>query len=392
MRLLLVVVFSAAAALYVAGAFQSFREESWARDTGSPLPPESALHPEANLRLVRSAFERSDYSDAMLPRLERAFDEAPTFYQPPLLLAAFHANRLEKPEVTGKSFEAALRRFPSNGRLHLTYAEWLLTPRPSAPYRSYRDEPGGPDRRATALEHLQRATELEVDLTQQALGLLVRFRVPAAEWADRLPRRDETKVLILHAVDRSPRDPAARRKLLEELVSEEPSVSLHRSTHYYAERWNEPDLAGQSAAKWLAASLEKGLGAEVAQATAAVVRSHLEANETERAYRLVRDTLAAMQDRSLSSEHAADLLSLVGDAYRNRASTAMAQAFFSEAVTLSQFHVPARLGLARTYRAAGELDAARRELQKILEIDPSNPQARQEIQELERALVRAPRR
>ena len=129
MRLLLILLFSAAGALYSVAAFHAYREETFARTTATDRLPEDAVHPEANLRVIREAIETRDYTDRLLPRLERALDEAPSFYQPPLLLAAFRANRLELPEQTARSFEAALSRFPSNGRLHLMYAEWLLTPR-----------------------------------------------------------------------------------------------------------------------------------------------------------------------------------------------------------------------------------------------------------------------
>jgi tetratricopeptide (TPR) repeat protein len=389
MRLLLLLIFSIAGGLYTIGAFHAYREETFARATTSDGLPESAVHPEANLRVIREAIDAKDYTDRLLPRLESALDEAPSFYQPPLLLAAFRANRLELPEQTGKSFEAALARFPSNGRLHLTYGEWLLTPRPTAPYRSYREKNDDAARTAKALDHVARATELEPDLTRQALGLLVRFRVPPSAWAERLPRTDETKVLLLEGLDRAPRDREARLRLLRELLdSGEGSLPIYRAATAYSERWNEDDLARDAAVKWRDRALEEGAGADVARATSAVVRRDLADGHGDRAYRFVRESLAAMEERNFPTEPGVELLCLVAEPYLNHRQSAMAQAFLTEAIALSPYHVPAHLGLARTYRAIGDDEASRRELERVLEMDPSNRQARQELE----ALLLAPGR
>jgi tetratricopeptide (TPR) repeat protein len=390
MRLLLASLLVVGGALYAGAALHSYREERLARADSPDRAARVATHPEANLRVVREAMEGNDYSDPMLSRLERAFEQAPAFYQPPLLLAAFYANRLENPETIRRSFEAALARFGSNGRLHLTYAEWLLTPRATAPYRSYRDEPDKRAATALALDHLQTAAAFEPDLARDVLDLMLRARVPVSQWAERIPATDEAKALLLRAFDRAPADPDARRKLLSELLGRGASLELHRSVADYGKRWNENSLAIEAAAKWREAALREGLGGELARATAAMVRYRLDALESEGAYRLLRDTLALMQERSIPSEHAVELLRLVGEDYLSRRQTATAQAVFAEAVTLSRFHVPARLGLARTYLATGDLDAARQEIGEVLEIDPSNAEARLRLEELERMSLGSP--
>jgi predicted TPR repeat methyltransferase len=57
----------------------------------------------------------------------------------------------------------------------------------------------------------------------------------------------------------------------------------------------------------------------------------------------------------------------------------MAESLFAEASDLAPYHVPASLGLARTYRRSGDRDAAIREYQKVLQFDPENTTAENEL-------------
>jgi tetratricopeptide (TPR) repeat protein len=66
----------------------------------------------------------------------------------------------------------------------------------------------------------------------------------------------------------------------------------------------------------------------------------------------------------------------------------MAQGLYSEAVALSRYHAPAYLGLARNYRALGDLENARLELEELLELDPSNADATRELEELAKLAIR----
>ena len=386
MRLALLSLLLAAGAIYTGAAWQSYREEVNARESGASPPPEGFTHPEANLRILREAIETNDYTDRLLPHLERSLEGAPSFYQAPLLMAAFYANRLERPELTRRSFEAALTRFPSNGRLHLSYAEWLLTPRATAPYRAFRNE-AGPESRGLALDRVESATALEPDLTRQALGLMLRFQVPVGEWATRLPRSEFTKTLMLDAVDRAPTDRDVRATLLTEFLDTASTIELQRRIATYAERWEEPELALEAASRWREAAVDAGEAPEIVRATVAIARRLLGSGDPKRAYQLLRETLTLFEDRSLPSESALELLCLVADEYRRRRQYAMAQGLYSEAVALSPYHAPAYLGLARNYRALGDLENARHDLEEVIGFDPSNADATRELEELRKLAI-----
>jgi tetratricopeptide (TPR) repeat protein len=386
MRLALLFLFLAAGAIYTGAAWHSYREELGAREGGASVPPEGFQHPEANLRILREAIESDDYTDRLVPHLERSLEEAPSFYQPPLLMASFYANRLERPDLARRGFEAALARFPSNGRLHLTYAQWLLTPRATAPYRSFRDE-AGPESRQLALDRLESATSLEPDLTGQALGLMLRFQVPVADWAGRLPRSEATNALILATVDRAPADREERRRLLAEFLETASTLELASRIFQYADRWGEPELALRSAMKWREAALRAGDGGQIVRSTVALARHDLGSGDAEGAYRLLRETLSAIEERSLPSEDALELLCLVADEYRRRGQTAMAQGLYTEAAALSPYHAPAYLGLARNFRALGDIENARRELEEILAFDPANTEAARELQAIDKLSI-----
>ncbi len=387
MRLALLVLFLAASAIYTGAAWHSYREETNARTASGTPPPDGFKHPEANLRILRNAIETNDYTDRLLPHLERSLEEAPSFYQAPLLMAAFYANRLERPDLTRRSYEAALARFPSNGRLHLTYAEWLLIPRATLPYRSFRSE-AGPESRELALERLASATALEPDLTRQALNLMLRFQVPVDEWADRLPRSESTEALVLDTVDRTPGDRNVRARLLTEFLATAATLELRQRIAYYAEKWGEPELTRLAAAKWRDAAVDAGNGREIVRATHAIARHFLGSGDSERAYQLLRETLTILEERSLPSESALELLCLVGDEYRRLRQYAMAQGLYSEAAALSPYYAPAYLGLARNYRALGDLESARRELEEVIGFDPSNADAGRELEELTKLAIR----
>jgi tetratricopeptide (TPR) repeat protein len=301
-------------------------------------------------------------------------------------MASFYANRLERPDLARRGFEAALARFPSNGRLHLTYAQWLLTPRATAPYRSFRDE-AGPESRQLALDRLESATALEPDLTGQALGLMLRFQVPVADWAGRLPRSEATNALILATVDRAPADREERRRLLAEFLETASTLELASRIFQYADRWGEPELALRSAMKWREAALRAGDGGQIVRSTVALARHDLGSGDAEGAYRLLRETLSAIEERSLPSEDALELLCLVADEYRRRGQTAMAQGLYTEAAALSPYHAPAYLGLARNFRALGDIENARRELEELLAFDPANTEAARELQAIDKLSI-----
>jgi Tfp pilus assembly protein PilF len=386
MRPLILAALALVGSLYGVAAYRSFEEETAARGAATPSR-EPHRHPEANLRVLREAFATGDYSDGLTPRLERALEEAPSFYQPAFLLATFHANRIDEPERTRAGFEAALERFPSNGRLHLTFAEWLLTPRPTAPYRANRVD-ASPERRAEtlalALDHVERAAALEPELTRQALNLMLRARLPAAEWSRRLPRNEATRRLLLEATDRAPRDRETREALLREFLAEPESVTLDHSLEQYAGKWGFPELALDAAEHWRRAALDAGTARDIRLATVAVVTRRLEGGDVDGAYELLRETLRVMEERHLADTETVELLAAAGDVYLTARRNALAQGLFTEAVTLSPYHVRSRLGLARVYREAGDVEGARAELGRVLDLEPANQQARTLLELLER--------
>ncbi len=397
MRLLLLSILTIIGGLYCFGSFDSYREEQRARNTILPLGlDEIPRHPEANLRVLREAFASNNYADELAPLLNRALSQAPSFYQPAFLLAVFYANRLEKPETVRASFESSLARFPSNGRLHLTYAEWLVTPRATAPYRLHRAESTksvSREERNVALDHVEKATSLEPELTRAALRLMLRMRIPSSQWAERLPREAGTNPLLLEAMDRAPRDPASRRSLLEELLSEEPGdLGQLRSLTRYAIRWNEREIAFETATRWHTKALEAALGNDVPRASVALVTQQLERGENDAAYQVVRATVATMEERGLPQELTIELLTGVASVYANAGRWAMAQGFLAEAATLSPYDVRPLLGLAEVHRALGENEEAIAMLERVLELDPSNASARLELDRLLEDSLSIPRR
>jgi FimV-like protein len=80
-------------------------------------------------------------------------------------------------------------------------------------------------------------------------------------------------------------------------------------------------------------------------------------------------------------------LCLVADEYRRLRQHAMAQGLYSEAVALSPYYAPAYLGLARNYRALGDFENARRELEEVIGFDPSNADAARELEELAKLAI-----
>ena len=385
MRLFIFSVLALFGGLYAYAAFDVFREEQRAQDplaaAVSTGPPR---HPEANLRYLRTSFASGEYSNELKPYLDRALTQAPSFYQSPFLLAAFYANRLEKPERIEQSFEAAIRRFPANGRLHLTFAEWLLTPRPTRPYRTYRETEGSlaASRESRALEHIATATRLEPDLDARTLELVARFRIPFEAWDDLIPREHRNVRLVLRVVDNTVRDTARRRVLLERFLSEATDIAALRSIVSYGDAWREPDIALEAARRWHAIALEQSPARDITFVTEKLAAHYLERGESDHAYKLVRMTLMQFESQDLS-EPSADLLIEIAGLYSRYRRFATAESLFMEAATLAPHRTSVYLGLARTYRAIGELDAARRELARVIELDPSNEAARLLITQIE---------
>lgn len=385
MRLFVLSLLALLGGLYAFQAVECYREEQAARSS-IPLAQlgadDSLRHPEANLRLVRESLASGVYTDDLKRFLERAVEQAPSFYQPSFLLAAFYANRLEQPALIEQAFEEAIARFPSNGRLHLTYAEWMLTPRATAPYRAYRTSDVDPETtRRRAFEHIATATRLEPDLDHRTAELLVRFHVPLGEWSELLPPGDSATRATLSVLDRAPSDSTDRRSLLEKHLATTSDALTLRTLERYADRWGEDDLALTAAEKWRELAIERALGDEITDATLRVAQHHLERGELEETHRVIRSTLDSLDEHELF-EDGVDLLVGMGSIYLGRKRVAMAESLFTEAAALSPYRAPAHIGLARAHQLAGERDRAMSAARRALEIEPANLEAQSILEAL----------
>ena len=189
MRVLLLGFFAAVGAVYAAGALYFFSHErtSQSLEVARALTPSELEHPEATLALIRDGMERRDFSPRVGALVARSREQVPSFYQPPTYQATYHATRLEEPETTREGFEAALLRFPANGRLHLDYARWLLLA-PSV-------LPGAVEALDDAEAHMREALSLEPNLTPDALETLGRYGVPPERWTDIVSRRSRSPAI-----------------------------------------------------------------------------------------------------------------------------------------------------------------------------------------------------
>ena len=186
------------AVVYGIGAVYFFVQERWAR---SPSQAETrsltALHhPEAVLGILH---EHSDgvYPNELRPALARALESAPSFYQGPLFYADFLAQRREEPGRVRALFEIAVRRFPTNGRIHLAYAEWLLDARGDLAAITVFD---GTDPLPLTESYVRKALALEPELSTRALAALSLHRIPPERWKSVMPRHasaDRALVLAL---------------------------------------------------------------------------------------------------------------------------------------------------------------------------------------------------
>ena len=265
MRFFLTSILALVAGAYGGASFFFYQQEKWARSPEEvDLTSDQGLrHPEATLGVARHAIESNDFSDRIRPYLRRSLKEAPASYQSPFLLAAFLANRLEAPELTERAFEAALELSPSNGRLRLAYAQWLLTPKFGAPRligdsSSNWDESS--DARRRGLDHLALAMKLEPDLVPASLKLVAWSEVPANKWSDLTPGTVSARKHLVQALDGlGHRDEAS--DLLAETLESASERQFFIDAARWAFEWNAPAIAlhaGQSGSCRRVAPVEPG--------------------------------------------------------------------------------------------------------------------------------------
>ena len=386
-RFLLSTFLIALALLYAAAASHFYEQERWARTpvAAGAVAAERMRHPDAVLGTVREAIEAGNLSDPIESYIGRALGEAPASYQSSFLLAAFLANRLEDPERTELAFETALRFFPANGRLHLSYAQWLLTSQAGAPRWTVeqRTVEEGRVLRERALRHLETATRLQEDLVPDTLRWLVWSRVPSSEWEAFVPDTASARVQLARAL----KDAGDRPKALEVLTAVIRSTSDERfleDTARWAFAWKAPAVAREAGERWLALEREMDRsGARFAGAALVVARAHLELGDPNNAYHVYSEAMAAIErEAPKSSMVRLDLLVGMANAYLNTNQPIMAESLLLEATKSAPGDASIWLALARAYRKAGKADLSIRSYREVLRIQPGNRQAEQELQPL----------
>jgi len=379
MRLLIYAFVGITALAYVSLAWEIFEQDRFARlETPLPTPRVPFAHPESNLRHLRDAFTTGDFSNDLAPFLEAARRKAPASYQSWFLTASYHARRADEPTRTEMAYAAAVRRFPANGRLRLGLAEWLLSPRSSLPYRTHalaETETQRTNRHHRALNHLQRALQLEPELLRAGVHVLSRFNVPLAQWSQYLPDNEASKREILVVLNR-PARVADRRSYLSSLMAQDPlSASLLKDVVSYSSRWGENTLWTQAAERWLELAEGEARATDLSQAAGLLAQSFVVRRRPHEALAALRRGMGSLESRELSRTLGVDLLTRVATLLHDHHEFDLAQGLFVEALELAPRDMRARVGLARIYFRRGERVDALRQLRQVLELDPDHVQA-----------------
>jgi tetratricopeptide (TPR) repeat protein len=230
-----------------------------------------------------------------------------------------------------------------------------------------------------AERHMARAIELEPDQARQGLDLLRRQGIPPDRWAAILPDDTAPRTQLLTALfNEGHREDALG--LLVGMLDEVAEPGFLRQASSWALRWGDPGLALEAARRWQ--EWERGQSASVSQeheASLAMAKAYLELGETDTAYQTFRESL---DEAGPSSRAGLELLCAMGSEYLKRRQVVSAQSLFGEAVTLAPRHVPALLGLARTYLFLGDEEEAIEQYKRILRIEPKNVEAERELARL----------
>lgn len=390
MRRLVALTFAALAAWYLYEAYRFFEQERWARDAAafeaSGAETARIRHPEAAIGLVRENLARFRYRRTERELIERALETTPAFYEPPFLLATYHANRLEAIESVLDSYALAVERFPVNGRLRLAYGVWLLEARQNL---NAWQAIGDPLERAEP--ELRASMELEPELTRTALDALHDARVPAERWVELVPEDPLSQRHLLDALFR-----AGRFELGVEVASREASGGGAAPLQRMAElaiRAERPDVAIDAARQWLARmETERGAGTDSFAPAIALFRAHVAAGDESAADRALSDAQARIESaHGLSSRVSVEFLCVMGEEYLRLGRLLAAESLFGEAQLRSPSYTPAALGLARVAARGGDDATAETYYRQVLRLDPGHVAARSELASLVARRERAPR-
>lgn len=384
MRRLVAVVVAALAVLYGGVAFHLFVQERWAVEIPSALDPDSVQNPEVALGLAQTRFEANRFREEELELVRRALRQAPSFYQPSFLLATFYASRMEKPEAVRAAYEAALARYPANGRLQLSYGTWLLESRASLDGWRSASEPGAMrDPLPEAESHLRKAMELEPELSWTALRALSRNRVPPSRWGALVPEHPLARTHLLDALFQAGELDSVWESLGEGLLSSRDPNVLRRIVRWGLEG-GRPEIALRAAESWKKlVEQSRGEGPDLLEPVLWVSRAHLALGQEEAAYDVLAATLERVEAKlGATSRTSLELLCAMGEEYLSRGQVVTAEALFQQAVSRRSSYVPALLGLARSLRRAGDDPGAVNRYEEVLRLEPGNVAARQELRSL----------
>lgn len=376
--------------LYASLAFDFYRQERWAHE---PLEAwgvdvERVKHPEATLGLLRYQLDDPRYRGRQLPLLNQALRQAPSFYQSAFLLAAHRARTMEPAVRVRAPFEAALSRYPTNGRLHLAYAEFLLEARGTLDgWQGAENAEGLVDPLPRAEEAMRRAMELEPNLAMQAMNALIAFHVPPNRWREVVTDDPMVQRSLIDALFQAEHHEAGLALLQEQLQRTE-DLDLLRYGAGWALMWDAPKLALQAAVKWLEAEERlRGPGPGSLQAALTASRAHLALGQSDAADRILLELIERVEKRyGPGSRLTLQTLCEIGNEYARLGQSVTAESLFSQASLRSPSYVPAILGLARTYAKLGDQNAAISHYEEILRLDADHAEATRELKAMIRTI------
>ncbi len=381
---LLAVLFTALVALYGAVAFDLFFQERSALEIPATVHPEQVENPEAAIAIAQTRFGENRFREQELALVRRALEQAPSFYEPPFLLAAFHASRLSEPARVRAAYEAALARYPANGRLQLSYGTWLLQSRASLDGWKIGGEPGVlRDPLSDAELHLKTAMALEPELSWSALDALAQYRVPASRWGALIPEDAIARTHYLDALFQAGQLDSAWESLGADLLaSSDPNVL--RRIVAWGLGGGRPEIALEAASRWKDLAQEsEDEPSRFFEPALWLFRAQLALGKEEAAYDAFVATLEEVEGRfGAESGASLELLCAVGEEYLRRGRLVTAESIFQQAVSKRSTYVPALLALARTLRQMGsDLEAAGR-YEEVLRLEPGNGFAKRELTSL----------
>ncbi|GMR24191.1 MAG: hypothetical protein BMS9Abin37_2707 [Acidobacteriota bacterium] len=395
MHRLLALVVTALAAVYAVGAVYFFRQELWARDPSGvstrDIEIDRVRHPDAVLGVLQERFARQRFGELELSLVGEALEQAPSFYQSPFFLATYYSSRLENPATVRSAYEAALDRYPANGRLHFSYAIWLFESRRNlAGWQGSGDPARLRDPLMAAEAHLERGMELERDLSWRALEALDAYQIPPERWVSLTPDDALSQRHLMDALFRGEHYDAGL-ELVRENVAAGADVSMLRRATVLALEGGRPELALEAGLKWKELlDSKRGATSRSIDPAIAISRAYVALGEPEASNRVLEETLSSVETKfGPSSRVTLDALCAFGSEHLSRGQTFSAESFYAQAVSRAPSYVPALLGLARSLSRSGDVDGAILRYEDVLRLEPENETARRELKS---ALVRASRR